>query len=97
MPFVHICQRATELWDVVLSVEYEGVCETECLALLRRAKQRSDLQEAVLRARLSNEEVKDGQPTLGWWRINVTNTSVFVVAEGRWNVFSFLPLQEGYP
>ena len=45
------------------SVEYEGVCETECLALLRRAKQQSDSQEAVLRARLSNEEVEDGRPT----------------------------------
>ena len=63
MPFAHICQRTTELWDVVLSVEYEGIRETECLALLQRAKQRSDSQEAVLRARLSNEEIDDGRPT----------------------------------
>ena len=63
VPFAHICRRAIELWVVVLSVEYKGVCDNDCLALLRRAKQQSDSQEAVLRARLTNEEVEDGWPT----------------------------------
>ena len=54
-------------------MEYKGVCETECLALLRRAKQRSDLQEAVFKVRLSNEEIEDGWPTFessGVWNNN---------------------------
>ena len=63
MASTYICGPATEVWVVVLWMEWECVCETECLALFRRAKQRSDSQEAVLKVRLSNDEVKDERTT----------------------------------
>ena len=42
-------------------MEYECVCERECLALRRRAKQRSDSDDAALRACLSKEDVEEGR------------------------------------
>ena len=60
--FFHISGRAPELYEVVFKVEYEGVCERERLALLRRAIERSDSEDAPLRACLSNDEVEEGRP-----------------------------------
>ena len=50
-----------ELWNEELYVEFDGLYETKCLALLQSAKHPLDLQEVVLRVGLPNKEVVDGQ------------------------------------
>jgi hypothetical protein len=55
----HNWQHAPELYDKELYVEYDGVCKTECHALLRSAKHLSDLQEATLKVCLPNKKIMD--------------------------------------
>ena len=47
---------------MVLHSEYECACERERLALWRRAKERSESEDAALRACLSKEVVEEGRP-----------------------------------
>ena len=60
----NIWQHAPKLQDRKSYVEYDGIYETKCLALLQSAKHRLDLQEAALRVRIPNEEVVDNGPHL---------------------------------
>ena len=62
VPLFHISERAPELCEVVLHSEYECACERERLALWRRAKERSESEDAALRACLSKEVVEEGRP-----------------------------------
>ena len=61
---VQIRRRAAELNGKVVCVEYEGVCETECRALLLSARHLSESQEAALTARLWSDRAVDGRATL---------------------------------